>query len=191
MSRFRLLVAVIGFFLAAATMAGADGRVELAQARITPVDEMNPEMRHATIVAIQRELAVHGYQPGPADGLLGKRSTAAIRAYQRDAKLPVTGIASTELLDHMKFVLPKVYARGTAPPPPDASPVYVGLVEEVQIALQKRGYYRGAIDGDAGPRSRAAIAQFQADANLPVTGKTSAPLLRQLLEADPAINRID
>jgi len=192
MSRFYLVAAVIGFVLiVAATAASAADRVELAQARITPVDEMNPEMRHAYIVGIQEELAAHGYQPGPADGVLGPRTVAAIRTYQRDAKLPVTGIASKELLDHMKFVLPKVYARGAAPPPPDTSVVYVGLVEEIQIALQKRGYYRGAIDGDAGPQTRAAISLFQTDAGLPVTGTTSALLLRQLLEADPAIRRLE
>jgi peptidoglycan hydrolase-like protein with peptidoglycan-binding domain len=190
MSRFYLVAAVLGFVLVvAATAASAGDRVEVAQVRITPVDEMNPEMRRAYIVGIQEELAAHGYRPGPADGVLGQRSIAAIRAYQHDAKLPVTGIASKELLDHMKFVLPKVYARGAAPPAPDTSLVYVGLVEETQIALQKRGYYPGAIDGDAGPQTRAAISQFQADAGLPVTGTSSALLLRQLLEADPSINR--
>jgi peptidoglycan hydrolase-like protein with peptidoglycan-binding domain len=77
----------------------------------TSVKEMPPKMRRAYIVGIQEELRKHGYRPGPADGILGARTRGAIRAYERDAKLPVTGVASKEILDHMKFVQPKVKAR--------------------------------------------------------------------------------
>ena len=71
---------------------------------------------------IQEELAAHGYAPGPPDGLPGPRTTRAIRAYQRDAGLPVDGVATKELLDHLKFVLPKVYARHAPPAPQPVVP---------------------------------------------------------------------
>jgi len=36
---------------------------------------------------------VHGYDPGPADGLKGRRTTDAIKAFQRDKSLMVDGFA--------------------------------------------------------------------------------------------------
>lgn len=51
---------------------------------------------------------------------------------------------------------------------------------EVQRALARRGYYRGPIDGDLGPGSRNAIARYQADHGLRVTGGVNSSLLRSL-----------
>ena len=39
-----------------------------------------------------------GYDPGPVDGLFGDRTAAAIRAFERDAELPVTGQPSETIL---------------------------------------------------------------------------------------------
>ncbi|MGC3989809.1 MAG: peptidoglycan-binding domain-containing protein [Chthoniobacteraceae bacterium] len=51
---------------------------------------------------------------------------------------------------------------------------------DVQAALRSRGYYHGAIDGDIGPASRAAIRAFQASRGLPITGVINDRLLRSL-----------
>ena len=51
---------------------------------------------------------------------------------------------------------------------------------DVQIALRRRGYYHGPIDGDIGPGSRAAIRSYQYHNGLPVTGYIDRPLLRSL-----------
>jgi hypothetical protein len=50
----------------------------------------------------------------------------------------------------------------------------------VQRALARRGYYRGPIDGAIGPMSRRAIARYQDDHGLPVTGTITSSLLRSL-----------
>ncbi len=141
-----------------------------------PVDEMTPGMRVAYIRGIQEELAAHGYKPGPADGIIGSRTTRAIRKYQRDAGLPVSGIATRELLDHMKFVQPKVYAR----PEPKPS----GLVYDVQVKLRDLGYYDGLRDGLSGPRTREAARAFRTDAGLPVSGLIDGALLTALTQAE-------
>ena len=39
----------------------------------------------------QELLEAHGYQPGPIDGIYGDQTSQALRAYQRDRKLRVTG----------------------------------------------------------------------------------------------------
>jgi peptidoglycan hydrolase-like protein with peptidoglycan-binding domain len=145
----------------------------------TSVDEMAPKMRRAYIVGIQEELRQHGYRPGPADGVVGSRTRAAIRAYERDAKLPVTGMASKEILDHMKFAQPKVKAR-----PGRAKS---NLVLDIQKRLAERGYYDGALDGLNGPGTKTATMRFQRDANLAVTGKVDLLLVDDLKRADPTI----
>lgn len=57
---------------------------------------------------------------------------------------------------------------------------YGSLQMDVQLALTRRGYYRGVIDGDIGPASRAAIRAYQRDRGLPVTGRIDDPLMRAL-----------
>ena len=59
-------------------------------------------------------------------------------------------------------------------------PVESSIEADVQRALRRFGYYRGSIDGDIGPRSRAAIREFQADTGLRVTGRIDGSLLRSL-----------
>lgn len=56
----------------------------------------------------------------------------------------------------------------------------LSLGSEVQIALQRRGYYRGVIDGDIGPETRAAIRHFQFDQELAPTGRIDRELLSSL-----------
>ncbi len=65
-------------------------------------------------------------------------------------------------------------------PRPSYSSYSDALAVDVQRALSRRGYYRGAIDGDVGPGTRAAIRGYQIDRGLPVTGRIDRPLLRSL-----------
>ena len=50
----------------------------------------------------------------------------------------------------------------------------------VQLALKRRGYYQGPIDGVIGAGSENAIRSFQADKHLPVTGTVNRSLLGSL-----------
>jgi TPR repeat protein/S1-C subfamily serine protease len=65
----------------------------VAQPRATP----SPSVPAATVKRIQAHLAALGYDPGPADGMIGPRTTQAIRAFQRDAGIEPDGIASSTL----------------------------------------------------------------------------------------------
>ncbi len=57
---------------------------------------------NATVSNIQYHLATKGYNPGPADGIAGKRTRAAIRAYQRNNGLLVDGRATSQLAKHIQ-----------------------------------------------------------------------------------------
>ncbi len=87
----------------------------------TPVQFMSPGLRTAYILGIKEELAEHGYRPGPSEPMLDRAMREAIAAYQRDAGLRIDGVATKELLDHLKFALPKVYAA-RVPAFPDPAP---------------------------------------------------------------------
>lgn len=71
----------------------------------------------------------------------------------------------------------------------DPGPAYRGeraddhagdLTTDVQRALRHDGYYRGDIDGDIGPGTRAAIRQYQYDHRLEVTGRIDRSLIHSL-----------
>jgi hypothetical protein len=53
------------------------------------------------VLGIQMALRDAGYDVGATDGRLGQRTRAAIRAFERDHGLPVTGVASQQVLDRL------------------------------------------------------------------------------------------
>ena len=61
------------------------GPLELAQASQAAIKRTRQ---------IQMALKRRGYDPGPVDGLLGRRTSNAIRAFQADHGLAVTGMVS-------------------------------------------------------------------------------------------------
>jgi Putative peptidoglycan binding domain len=71
---------------------------------------------------------------------------------------------------------------------PYDGPIYTGyadltpdrVIVEVQTALRQDGYYAGPVDGRLGPRTRAALAAFQADHGLAVTSAIDRPTLQTL-----------
>ncbi len=77
--------------------------------------------------------------------------------------------------------VPTPSRAATAPPSPQPqvrqTPVASDLVLVLQEGLSTLGYYDGAIDGLAGPATRAAIETFQRDNELAVTGQVSADLV--------------
>ncbi len=153
---------------------GAGIQAGLGQLVASPVEKMPPEMARAYLRGIQEALTARGYRPGAADGTVGSRTRAAIRAYERDAGLPVSGEATAELLDHLKFARRKAAARRDPP----------SLVPAVQRALVARGYEPGPIDGIVGTRTRAAVRAFQEDAGFRATGEVDAALLEELKAAN-------
>jgi len=63
------------------------------------------------------------------------------------------------------------------------NPGYAGggsIPSAVQQSLSQQGYYNGPIDGDIGPGSSNAIANYQSDHGLTPTGQINDPLLQSL-----------
>lgn len=175
-----LALIVVGTALLTAAAAAAPLSVGAAGARDAGLPLVRvqavPTMDEAYIRAAQKELRGHGYLAGPVDGVYGPQTRAAVRAYQRDAGLTVTGVADQALVDHLMFAQPKV-TRFAVPAP---SPTL-----EIQRDLAKRGYYLGAVDGIAGPQTRDAIQRFLADARLTAVSPEPTARLRDLVRETP------
>jgi hypothetical protein len=56
-------------------------------------------LARAGVRDLQRILSRLGYRPGAADGRIGERTRAAIRAFERDRDMPVTGRATARVLE--------------------------------------------------------------------------------------------
>jgi TPR repeat protein len=67
----------------------------------------------------QQHLAQMGYSPGPADGISGPRTRAAIRTFQSDRGLPVDGEASEALLDELEKASRIAHAAPVEPQEPE------------------------------------------------------------------------
>ena len=120
----------------------------------------------ATALSIEEELQGHGYAVGPVDGVIDARTREAIRAYQGDAGIAITGEADDPLLAHLQTS--------------DIKPLPTSALVEVQYILNRLGYLNAATDGVMGPKSTAAIRRYQGDRGLAITGVPSMELLTKL-----------
>jgi len=76
-----------------------------------------------TIQTAQERLLALGYQPGSADGVMGTRAIAALKKFQSDRSLPVTGQLDRKTLD----------ALDAAPPAPTAT-TPAAKVQEAEVS---------------------------------------------------------
>jgi peptidoglycan hydrolase-like protein with peptidoglycan-binding domain len=61
-----------------------------------------PLTRQEMVREIQQLLTDLGYTPGPVDGLYGKKTRAAIQAFQVDKNLDPNGQATQQILDALR-----------------------------------------------------------------------------------------
>jgi peptidoglycan hydrolase-like protein with peptidoglycan-binding domain len=161
--------------------------------RVRPSDAVaakaEPAARSRTdIVAdIQRELAKRNFYDGPADGISGPKTDAAIRDFAQAAGLKVAGEPTEELLRTLARSSVKASpGRGTAAAPAHVDPIAELIapspkrVLAVQRALAEAGYGQVKPTGIFGPDTRAAIEKFERERKLPITGQISDRLMREL-----------
>jgi peptidoglycan hydrolase-like protein with peptidoglycan-binding domain len=154
---------------------------------------------------IQVALAGRGLYDGPADGLSGPKTEAAILFFQQTEGMAETGEPSNALLARLKHVasptddagvktastkaeLPvdEVAALiGQADDPairviPEKKPASPALVMQIQKGLSGMAYANVKVDGIPGDATRTAIRAFEKSYRLPVTGEPSERVLKKL-----------
>ncbi len=86
----------------------------------TPVPVPCPRLalgsRERAVFLLQVLLREHGYNPGPIDGFFGFRTEAAVRQFQTDEHLPVTGVVDLITWEALGIKCPAVTPTPTATP---------------------------------------------------------------------------
>jgi len=130
--------------------------------------------------AVQRELATRGFDVGPADGKPSDKTKEAISAYEKAHGLPVTGVATDELLHQILLGDSVQPAGATGSVAGDNAAKGNPNVRAVQQVLADLGYAPGPVDGALGEATARAINAFQRDRKIAETGRITPELLREL-----------
>lgn len=134
-----------------------------------------------TVESVQRELAAAGFYKGEVDGVVGRKTRAAIEAYQRSVGIEVTGEPSEDLADHIRYTREVSEASlftGSIEPDPDAEAR--ARVRRVQTGLAELAYSPGEINGEFTRATRKAVLAFQHDRSMAETGEISDELIVEL-----------
>jgi len=116
-----------------------------------------------------------GFDPGPIDGLPGKRTTAAIKSFQKSRGLVADGILG-----------PKTKAALRSASTGDPAANSGNELSKYQEMLEKLGFNPGPIDGLPGSQTTAAIKRFQRSRGLTadgILGPKTKEALRKAIEA--------
>ena len=130
---------------------------------------------------IQSSLAAAGFDPGPADGVFGRRTRAAIGQWQAARGEEPTGYLNAEAAKSLLGRAPQVDAPTTR----ESIEAGLGLTRAdrraIQSSLAAQGFDPGPADGVFGRRTRAAIGQWQAARGEEPTGYLNAEAAKSLL----------
>jgi peptidoglycan hydrolase-like protein with peptidoglycan-binding domain len=140
----------------------------------SPSTSASTPMPANDVLAAQQRLKDRGYYSGSVDGAIGPNTEAALRAYQRDQRLSVTGKLDAQtvraLMSEPAASAPR--ALSSSAPMMD--------IRNAQRELKERGYYSGPVDGVIGATTESALRAYQRDRGLKVTGRLDAPTVRSL-----------
>jgi peptidoglycan hydrolase-like protein with peptidoglycan-binding domain len=141
-------------------------------------------------MAVQTALRQSGHYSGPIDGIAGPQTEKAIAAFAAETgRDPLSESAPRDplaaLLSNEQPGAPpttaSLAAAPAAPAPPLPQPDQ--KVAAVQDALSRAAYGPLRADGLFGPQTREAIARFQSDRGLAITGEIDDALLGELQAA--------
>jgi peptidoglycan hydrolase-like protein with peptidoglycan-binding domain len=149
-----------------------------AEARVVrsePVQVLDREL----IRDAQRQLKALGFNPGAVDGNFGSQTEAALRAYQQAYRLPETGKLDEATVRSLR---PE---RGEASHKPFDAYLPIDssnreLIRDAQRQLKALGFNPGAVDGNFGSQTEAALRAYQQAYRLPETGKLDEATVRSL-----------
>lgn len=135
-----------------------------------------PRRRHAPAGVLPLRLAqAAAANPLTAGGLFVGLLTAALIVSNALTNQP--GRHPAPLFETRPFATPAALVPAVQPQPRPEAAAREALVRDVQTALKDRGFYRGPIDGLAGPMTSDAIRAFERAVGQPETGEPSERLL--------------
>lgn len=146
-----------------------------------PAPVAAPATRTQIISDIQRALAQRGFYDGTVDGVWGAKTDTAARDFVGQAGLKLNPEAGETLLHAIATSTVKAVRAAPTRNDPIAQLIAPSKgVLAVQRALADFGYGQLKPTGIVDPETQSAIAKFERDHQMPVTGDISEPLLREL-----------
>jgi SpoIID/LytB domain protein len=148
-------------------------------------DPLRRGSRGSGVNQLQGFLKVKGYLAGAVDGVFGRATEAAVRAFQRVQSLQADGVVGSATIGAISNLAAQPGFASMA----DTNGRVLRLgtrgtdVAELQRFLAARGYRVGRIDGIFGSATQAAVRSFQAAARVPVDGQVGPATRLALLEA--------
>lgn len=167
--------------------------------------EFTPRDFELTTKDVQSMLSTRGYDVGKLDGVMGPRTEAAIKQFQKDKGLKVDGKFGPKTraaMEASSYSIPlpvETLSIGDidVTTTSDALTVSGNIKKskeeklDVQKALLELGYDVGAIDGIIGTKTRAAIRQFQKDQSLKadaIVGENTAAAMNASLSGRQSVD---
>lgn len=142
-------------------------------------------MSGSDVRQVQNRLISLGYLAGSADGDYGSATEAAIKAFQKKAKIWDDGIAGPDTQQKLfSSSAPKASSVASA----IGESLKEGMNGDAVRALQKQlinlGYLSGTADGDFGANTKKAVIAFQQNNGLTADGVAGSNTLNKLYSSD-------
>lgn len=169
----RTLVAIAA---ASSLLAGPAMTVEASAAPAPVTVVAKTGSTGATVTRIQNDLYYMGFLKAKPNGVYAPATTAAVKAFQKAYRLPVTGVTDSKTYATLRQRSDaKRKAAAAAAKRPSRVVARPGdrnkTVELIQYRLAKRGYLPfSSVIGIYGPATTAAVKNFQRLNKMPVTG---------------------
>jgi peptidoglycan hydrolase-like protein with peptidoglycan-binding domain len=146
--------------------------------------EPTPHPASGVVADIQKELARRGFYDGTVDGRYGPRMEAAIHHFEQAAGLKLGTNPNEDMLavvtqSRVKAKADAKPAAARAPQHAEAAPPPARVLA-VQRVLSEFGYGQIKTTGVFDQATKAAIEKFEREHKLPVSGKLSDRLLKEL-----------
>ncbi len=112
------------------------------------------------IIKLQKALREIGHNPGRIDGKIGDKTRSAIKVFQKDYGLKVSGYVDKKTWVELNKAWEKEFL-----------PFEKISIKKIQTALKNAGFDPGLIDGKAGSKTKKAVKEFQESKGLTQDGE--------------------
>ena len=136
---------------------------------------------------VQQALVDKGYDPGPIDGLPGRRTTAALKAFQAASGLNSTGEADDDTLRLLGLLEAEAAGAVAAAPEPVPEPVAEPVAEPEPVAAPTpiQGDLTAAMELFGLQAAAVIMQEFSGGTGIPVITTEGFPLSVEFVAPDP------
>jgi len=162
---------VILLFAVSLSCGGCDLLLRILQKEMVEEQELfgDTYKYNSKVEELQRVLRDVSYNPGSADGKMGHRTRSAVKVFQKDRGLKVSGYVDKKTWKELN----RVYREAVLS-------FEKSDVKQIQAALENAGFDPGPIDGKLGSRTKRAIKEFQKLKGLTQNGEVDSQTCEEL-----------